>query len=202
MKSEHMKNEDRTKRIIDNVNQMRKNSEEMRMWKNIPLAKECVELLKAIDDPEETPMGKALACEAVVAQLPEYDVPRLVLSILRYKLELVQLSDEQDPDRYPTAEEVQADIKRLEDYIDTEHISDTTFRERYQRHLKSAPIERTPLWEENYYEVERECDRRLGDEPRGMGFCFSYWSIRRQVLSERGILWQSPSELNPRVMFD
>ena len=197
-----MNNKEKANRIVTNVDQMRKNSEEMRMWKNIPLAKECVELLKAIDDPEETPMGKALACEAVIAQLPEYDVPRFVLSILRYELELVQQSDEQDPERYPTAEDVQADIQRLEDYIDTEHVSDATFRQRYHRHLKSAPIERTPLWEDIYYEVERECDRRLGDEPRGMGFCFGYWSTLRQVLAERGILWQSPSELNPRVMFD
>lgn len=197
-----MNNEERTQRIIENVNKMRKNSEDMRMWKNIPLAKECVQLLKDIDDPEETPMGKALACEAIIQQLPEYDVPRFVLSILRYKLELVLESDEQDSDHYPTAEEVQAEIQRLEDYIDTEHISDAVFRERYHRHLKSAPIERTPIWEENYYEVERECDRRLGDEPRGMGFCFGYWSTLRQVLAERGVLWQSPSELNPGVMFD
>ena len=84
-----MTNKDRIQRIIGNVNQMRENSQDMRMWKNIPLAKECVQLLKDIDDPEETPMGKALACEAVIQQLPEYDVPRFVLSILRYKLELV-----------------------------------------------------------------------------------------------------------------
>lgn len=197
-----MNNKEKANRIVTNVDQMRKNSEKMRMWKNIPLAKECVELLKAIDDPEETPMGKALACEAVIAQLPEYDVPRFVLSILRYELNLVQQSDEQAPERYPTAEDVQADIQRLEDYIDTEHVSDATFRQRYHRHLKSAPIERTPLWEDIYYEVERECDRRLGDEPRGMGFCFCYWSTLRQVLAERGILWQSPPELNPGVMFD
>ena len=197
-----MTNEERTQRIIENVNQMRENSQDMRMWKNIPLAKECVQLLKDIDDPEEMPMGKALACEAIIQQLPEYDVPRLVLSILRYKLELVQASDEQDPERYPTPEEVQDEIQRLEDYIDTERVSDAAFRERYHRHLKSAPIERTPVWEENYYEVEKECDRRLGDTPRGMGFCFAYWSTLSQVLSERGILWQSPSQLNPGVMFD
>jgi len=197
-----MKNDERTKRIIENVDQMRKNSEEMRMWKNIPLAKECVGLLKDIDDPEETPMGKALACEAIIQQLPEYDVPRFVLSILRYELELLQQADELAPERYPTPEDVQADIRRLEDYIDTEHVSDATFRQRYHRHLKSAPIERTPLWEDIYYEVECECDRRLGNEPRGMGFCFGYWSTLRQVLAERGILWQSPPELNPGVMFD
>lgn len=194
--------EEKTERIVALVNEMRENSQEMRMWKNIPMAKECVALLKSIDDPEETPMGKALACEAIIQQLPEYDVPRFLLSILRYKFELVEQSDEHNPDRYPTVEEVQSDIQRLEDYIDTERVSDGEFMEKYHRHLKSAPIERTLQWEQNYYEVEQECDRRLGDTPRGMGFCFAYWNTLKQVLSERGILWQSPHELNPRVMFD
>jgi hypothetical protein len=197
-----MNNEERTEKVIKNVEQMRKNSEDMRMWKNIPLAKECVQLLKDIDDPEETPMGKALACEAIIQQLPEYDVPRLVISILHYKLELIKASDEHDPERYPTEDEVTKDIQRLSNYIDTEHVSSERFRKLYQRHLVADPIERTPEWEENYYDVEKECDRRLGDTPRGMGFCFAYWSTLRQVLSERGMLWHSPSELNPHVMFD
>lgn len=197
-----MNNEKKVKKVIKNVEQMRKNSEDMRMWKNIPLAKECVQLLKDIDDPEETPMGKALACEAIIQQLPEYDVPRLVISILHYKLELIKASDEHDPERYPTEDEVTKDIQRLSDYIDTEHVSSERFRKLYQRHLVADPIERTPEWEENYYDVEKECDRRLGDTPRGMGFCFAHWSTLRQVLSERGILWHSPSELNPKVMFD
>ena len=191
-----------TERIIANVDQMRENTQDMRMWKNIPLAKECIQLLKELDSTEETPMGKALACGAVVAQLPEYDVPRLVLSILRYKLELIQASDEQDDDHYPTEEEVRQDILRLEDYIDTEHVSVSDFMKKYNRHLRFAAVERTPQWEDNYYEVEQECDRRLGDTPRGMGFCFGYWSTLRTVLEERGIIWQSPHELNPRVMFD
>ena len=197
-----MNNEKKVKKVIKNVEQMRKNSEDMRMWKNIPLAKECVQLLKDIDDPEETPMGKALACEAIIQQLPEYDVPRLVISILHYKLELIKASDEHDPERNPTEDEVTKDIQRLSDYIDTEHVSSERFRKLYQRHLVADPIERTPDWEENYYDVEKECDRRLGDTPRGMGFCFAHWSTLRQVLSERGILWHSPSELNPKVMFD
>lgn len=199
-----MDNKKRAEKIIKNVELMRENSQEMRMWKNIPLAKECVQLLKDIDDPEETPMGKALACEAIIQQLPEYDVPRLVLSILHYKLQLVKESEEYDPERYPTEEEVVNEIQRLSDYIDTEHVSSEWFRKLYHRHLQSDPIERTPEWENNYYEVEKECDRRLGlgDTPRGMGFCFDYWSTLRQVLAERGIKWHSPSELNPKVMFD
>ena len=195
-------NEKRAERVVKRVDQMRKNSQEMRMWKNIPLAKECVQLLKDIDDPEETPMGKALACEAIIQQLPEYDVPRLVLSILHYKLQLVKESDEHDPERYPTEEEIVNDIRRLEDYTDIEHVSYNEFMERHRRHLHFDPVERTPEWEDNYYEVEKECDRQLGNTPRGMGFCFGYWSTLRQVLAERGIMWRSPSELNSKVMFD
>lgn len=197
-----MNNKERIERLLANVNTMREHSQDMQMWKNIPLAKESVQLVKDIDDPEETPMGKALACEAIIEQLPEYDVPRLVLSILNYKLQLVKASEEQDPERYPTEEEVASDIKRLSDYIDIEHLSADAFREKYGRHLKADPIERTPEWEENYYEAEKEADRRLKDVPRGMGFCHAYWPTLRAVLAERGIEWHSPSELNPRMMFD
>lgn len=191
-----------TDRIIANVNEMRENSSEMRMWKNIPLAKECVQLLRDLDDPEETPLGKALACEAIRDQLPEYDVPRLVLGILRYELELLQQSDEEYTEGNPTEEDILQVIQRLEDYIDIQGVSSEAFREKYHRHLKADPVERTEQWERNYYDVEQECDRRLGDTPRGMGFCFGYWSTLRQVLRERGITWKSPHELNPRVMFD
>ena len=59
-----MDNKKRIECLIANVDKMRENTQEMRMWKNIPLAKECVQLLRDLDDPEETPMGKALACEA------------------------------------------------------------------------------------------------------------------------------------------
>ena len=197
-----MNNEQKAQRIVSHVDQMRENSQDMRQWKNIALAKECVQLLREIDDPEETPMGKALACEAIIQQLPEYDVPRLVLSIMRYELELLQQSDEHDAERYPTEEDVQASIHRLEDYIDIEHVSDEAFSKKYQRHLKADPVERTPQWEEHYEEVEKECDRQLGDTPRGMGFCFAYWSTLRTVLAKRGIHWHSPQELNPRVLFD
>ena len=199
-----MNNKERTDRLIAAVDQMRKNSEEMRMWRNIPLSEECLQLLKDIDDPEENPEGKALACEAIMEQIPEYDVPRLALDILRYELDLVHQFDRQDDDseNLPTEEEVTGNIRRLEDYIDTENVSDEEFRKRYHRHLKSDPVERTPQWEEIYYEVEQECDRRLGDTPRGMGFCFSYWGTLRQVLAERGIKWHSPNQMNPRVMFD
>ena len=189
-------------KIVETVEQMRENSSENRMWKNIPLAKECMQMLQVLDDPEETAMGKAMACRAICEQLPENDTPRLVLDVLNYERQLLEQSDEEGDENAPTLDEVDYDIRRLNDYIDTDHVTTTEFIERYQRHLKFDPVERTPQWEAMYYEVERECDRRLGDTPRGMGFCFAYWSTLRQVLHERGIDWRSPSEMNPRVMFD
>jgi hypothetical protein len=186
--------------IVDLVAQMRENSKEMYSWRNVALATECVKLLRQLDTPEDTPLVKARVCGVIVEQLPIYDVPRHVIDILRYQREQLLLSDE--PDASPLLEEVDNDIRKMEDYIDTAHVSDSEFRERYGRHLKSDPIERTPLWEELYCEVQRECDRRLGDTPRGMGFCHAYWYTLSAVLAERGIQWRSPAVMNPRVMFD
>lgn len=197
----HMSDEQKAERVVALIGEMRENSQEMRQWKNVALARECHELLRSITD-RDASAGMALALSAIIEQLPEYDMPRYVLTLLRYESELLQAADELQEGNYPTPAEVEAHIRRLEDYIDTEHVSTSDFMERYGRHLKFDSVERTPQWETNYLEVEKECDRRLGDAPRGMGFCFGYWSTLRNVLSERGIEWHSPQELNPRVMFD
>ena len=196
------KNKSITDRIIALVGEMRENSSEFRMWKNIPLADECIRLLRQLDVAEETPGGKAWGCEAICEQLPEYDIPRCVLGILRYERELVAEAQKTGEESIPAMEDVEMKIQRLTDYIDTQHVDRQTFRERYDRHLDFDPVERTLRWEEVYYEAERECDRRLGDTPRGMGFCFAHWTTFRTVLAERGIEWRTPGEMNPRVMFD
>lgn len=70
-------------------------------------------------------------------------------------------------------------------------------------HLRTDPVEYTWEWEKIYYDVEDELDRRLANVPRQMGFCFQYWAMKRELLMEKyGIDWRSPSQMNPRVMFD
>lgn len=70
-------------------------------------------------------------------------------------------------------------------------------------HLRTDPVEYTREWEKIYYDVEDELDRRLANVPRQMGFCFQYWAMKRELLMEKyGIDWRSPSQMNPRVMFD
>lgn len=189
-------------KIVSLVDEMRQNSQEQNMWRNIPLAKECLHLLRNLDDPEEDDFGKALACRAVRRQLPEYDVPRFVLEILHYEQGLLKEADKEGIGEPESLDEVEYDIQRLNDYTDIQKVGVKEFMELHDRSLNFDPVERTPQWEEMYYEVQQECDRRLKGTPRGMGFCFAYWSTLRAVLSERGIQWHSPSEMNPRVMFD
>jgi len=70
-------------------------------------------------------------------------------------------------------------------------------------HLRTDPVEYSWEWEKIYYDVEAELDRALANVPRQMGFCFQYWAMKRELLMEKyGIDWRSPSQMNPRVMFD
>ena len=187
-------------KIVALVEKMRKNSENQEMHLNLPLAEKAMKLLEALDDPEEGPLGKAYACDAIVEQLPEYDVPRFVLSILRRELAWLEESTEKSDWLHP--EDVKNEIAKFEDYINPDAISMQEFCKKYIRHLLFDPVERTPLWEEIYYDVEVECFRHLKGAPRGMGFCFGYWAEKRGVLAKYGIDWQTPHMMNPRVMFD
>lgn len=69
--------------------------------------------------------------------------------------------------------------------------------------LKVDPVEYTRRWEEIYYDVEERLNRRFAGERRHMGFCFMFWSAKQDLLKEvYGIEWHTPSQMNPRVMFD
>lgn len=70
-------------------------------------------------------------------------------------------------------------------------------------HLHKDPVEYTREWEEIYYDVEEELDRRFANARKGMGFCFMFWSAKKELLAQKyGIDWKSPAAMNPGVMFD
>lgn len=180
------------------LNEMEKNNEEMRMWKNVALAHDFFDILGKI--PDATALDKAEVCDMLLSHIPEYDVPRYALQIAKEQLGWLQTSQEKS--EIVSLEAIQAYINRLEDYIDYENISNEEFMQKHDKMLNFDPIRRTPLWEENICRWEEECDRRLGDAPRGMGFCFGYWNTFADVLREEGIEWRSPHQMNPGVMFD
>ena len=169
------------------IKRMRKNAaqEGWQVWKNIPIALEYYEILAAHTGVLE--WADAIFNEDL---LDQRSCPRLCLKFLDLCLK-----------EAPGNEEYLQLKAKWEDYIDLS-VPNEEWIKRYGAHLKFDPVERTPEWEEVCYEVEKECDRRLKGEPRGMGFCFVYWSVKRDVLSKYGIDWKSPSFMNPRVMFD
>ena len=63
--------------------------------------------------------------------------------------------------------------------------------------IKHDSVEMTEEYLAVIDEVEAEIDRLKTSD-----FCLEYWSLKSSLLAERGIVWQSPAQLNPNVMFD
>ena len=190
-------------------------------WKNLPLAREAFDLMK--DDlplrvsGELTPYTRIVLLGKMLACLPERDCARFILEVRQYQLSLFPLisaedaREDMDIDGYEgeaeayvhevTKEDVQDATTRTEDYLNP-RITMELWCQKYGVHLKFDPVERSEKWEDVIYDVEAECADILKDEPMHMGYCFRYWSTKKEVLARRGIDWSSPAVMNPRVMFD
>ena len=77
-------------------------------------------------------------------------------------------------------------------------VFDTVMNRR--RNLRHDPVEMT----EEYLAVIDEVDEKIekNREYRGFGSCHHVWSLKTDYLAQKGIVWHSPSCLNPHVMFD
>ena len=63
--------------------------------------------------------------------------------------------------------------------------------------IKNDPVEKT----EEYLAVIDKVEEKI-DKAKQMNFCLEKWDLKAQFLFEVGILWRSPAQLNPDVMFD
>ena len=199
----------------DLVGQMIDNNKEGNLWKNIPLVREFIHELKDVAPFRSkivNPAYKAhfIACILENDYVDKRETPRLFQSLCELYRLYRDFEDPSDFDDY------------LEEHLDKYYFRQVDkwiyrfamiVRNPHWEHalqcwnglggmLKVDPVQATPQWEEIIYEVEKEVDEELKDEPRGMGFCHSYWSAKRAALARRGIEWRSPSSMNPRVMFD
>ena len=190
-------------------------------WKNIPLGHQAFALMKEKlplrVKGELTPYTRIVLLNKMMDCMPERDCARFIKEVQEYQMGLFKLiSDEDLPedmdiDKYKGSpedyvrtygkEELKRSMKWIQDYLDPK-ISMEEWCKTYDVMLKFDPVERTQEWEECIYDVEKKCDSILKNEPKGMGFCYSYWSTKEAVLAKHGIRWKSPSVMNPRVMFD
>lgn len=163
-------------------------------WKNIGLAREAFTIMKelpmVVEGEYATPVEKASILSQMLDQMEETLTPRFCIEVREY-IHSLNADDESNNE----------ELTQLRDFID-ESFPMEEYCKKYSKMLKFDPIERTQKWEDVIYDVEQECAEILKDEPKGMGFCFSYWSTKRSVLEKYGISWKSPGSMNPRVMFD
>lgn len=185
--------EDIDDQLQDLYDEMSDNAEEGKYWKNIPLARQGLQLMKDCN-PELENIPCHAFCELVIKEelLNPLNTPRLILSVMDFQHVLFGSDYKWSQEAYklrivtgPNATE-----KDIEDYISK------------KSHLKHDPIELSQEWEDNIYEVEKELEDLFKNEKRHRGFCHSYWSAKREALAKRGITWRSPSRMNPRTKFD
>lgn len=162
-------------------------------WKNMTLGKELFSFVK--DLPDVLPVGcgkrvkKAFLLENMLEMMPEKDTSRFCLSVREYIQSLNRRNRRN-----------QRAIKELRDYLNPD-LSVSAYCKKYDLDLFD-PVERTEKWEAYIEEVERICAEQLKDSPKGLGFCHEYWSVMKDVLREYGIEWKTPSEMNPKVIYD
>ena len=173
--------------------EMLRNADEGDVWKNIPLAREAMHLLKdrrlGFDDDQAKDFCKSMFDAHAI---DDTNTPRLYLSFLDYYHWLWNSTYYDDNRTYHLLLAVDPDLSE-EEFLK---------RTGSYRSLKYDPIQNTPEWEEIIYEVEKELDEKFRGVDRYMGFCHEYWSAKRAALAKRGIEWRSPQQMNPRVRFD
>lgn len=220
---------DNQKQIMDKINKLGGIFTEMVendstfgvQWKNIPLGHKAFALMKdelpLRVEGELTPYTRIVLLNKMMSCMPERDCARFFKEVKEYQLSLFEkissedIEEDMDIDGYKgnpegyvreyTEGQHRESLLRTEEYLDSS-ISMEEWCKKYGIMLKFDPVERSERWEECIYEVEKECWDTLSNEPKRMGFCFSYWSTKKSVLAKYGIEWDTPAIMNPGVMFD
>lgn len=208
--SSHDWDETNAVRLLEDIYE---NAGKGEVWRNIPLLHEFIHELKGLAPFRNSVIGpqhKVCALQDLLRNdvLDKRETPRLYLSMC----ELCRLYNcyVQDQD-----EDTRSDYDM--DYFN--HIDELIYKlswvvsaqdgQRAQEcwanlggMLRADIVQSTLEWENVIYEVELEVDDQLKGEPRGMGFCYGYWSTKRAALARRGIDWNPPPSINRGVIFD
>ncbi len=200
---------------IELTDKLNKNNNEGNIWKNIPLMREIIHEFKDVApfrSESINPLYKAhyIACLLENDYIDKRETPRLFHSLCELYRLYRDFESASDYDDYLKENLDRYYFRKVDRWIyefawisvDSRSKIALDCWERLGGMLKVDPVQATPEWEDIIYEVEKEVDDQLKDEPRGMGFCYGYWSAKRAALARRGIEWRSPSVMNPRVMFD
>lgn len=128
--------------------------------------------------------------------------PRLMVQLLRLERQILYRIESLSGHELGITEDLGREISDLEYNIYVADRGEFDLLKADGRHLKYDPVEWTAKWEEVIDEVDKAVEKELEGMPRGMGFCFAFWSARSAELAKHGVEWRSPGVMNPEVMFD
>ena len=174
--------------------------EQRRYWENSALAEEFLDIAAYLEGYDHKLEGLNEAVRRMVDAV--YEHPALKVRLLKFRQKVLNRIECLCGHELGASEDVFSQICMYERNI--EHADKGEYgRVEQEGYLKHDPVEWSTAYEKVIDEVERIVDGELDDHPRGMGFCFAYWSAKKHVLRMKfGIEWRSPSEMNPGVMFD
>ena len=161
--------------------------EQRRLWENSALAEEFLDIAEYLEGFDHKLDGLNQAVQRMTDAV--YEHPALKLRLLMFRQLVLSRIESLHGCELGASEDVHAQICLYERNIEHADNGEYDLVEQ-EGHLKRDP-------------VERLVDEELEDHPRGMGFCFAYWSAKKHILLDRfGIEWRSPSAMNPGVIFD
>ena len=198
-------------RLSELIGTMRENADDNANWKNIPLAREILHLLKdgtPLRDEEIDPTVRMLALSTLAEQelLSPRNTPRLFLSFYQYWEICNELKGEQDSVKrgfkqfYNKLYKNLFELSWTVDPCMTEDLYQRMFAKK--KSLRFDFMQLRPEWEKEVYDIEKETAEELADAHRSRGFCHSYWSTKTEMAEKHGISWRSPRVMNPKVRFD
>lgn len=174
--------------------------EQRRLWENSALAEEFLDIAEYLEGFDHKLDGLNQAVQRMTDAV--YEHPALKLRLLMFRQLVLSRIESLHGCELGASEDVHAQICLYERNIEHADNGEYDLVEQ-EGHLKRDPVEWSSAYEKVIDEVERLVDEELEDHPRGMGFCFAYWSAKEHILLDRfGIEWRSPSAMNPGVIFD
>ena len=173
---------------------------QQRSWENAALVREFLDIATYLEGYDSMLDNLYSAVSRMKETI--FSHPRLKLELLEFEQLVLQRIEALHDQELGECEEVQEEILFYQRNIDRAERGDFDRIDRIG-HLKQDPIEWSADFERVIDEVDRKADALLEEYPRGMGFCFAFWSTRAKILREEyGIEWRTPYMMDPGVMFD
>lgn len=197
--------------LTELIDVIRQNANDNESWKNIPLAREIMHLLKdctPLRDEEIDPTVRMLAVSTLADEdlLSPRNTPRLFLSFYQYFEVCNELKTDQDAIQKGLKQFYNKLYKNLFEFSWTVDpgMTEDLYRRLFvkKQTLRFDFMQLSPEWEKEIYDIEKETSEKLGDHRRGRGFCHSYWSEKAEIAEKHGLHWRSPRVMNPKVRFD